>query len=158
RADTPFPNGVYFVPLQPLTSADFIPSALAEALGIQFYQGDEPHRQIHDYLRNKTLLLVLDNFEHLLDDLRVVSAILTTATDVKILATSRETLNLQEEWLYPVRGMHFPETLNGNLEGYSAVRLFVQSARRARPDFAVDAEQQAIFRVCQLVHGMPLAL
>ncbi len=159
RPDVLFPDGLFFVPLQPLTSPGFIVSALAEAVKFQFYPGDDPQQQLIDYLRPKTMLLVLDNFEHLLDGTANVSDLLAGAPHLKILTTSRETLNLQEEWLYEVHGMQFPEQEgDGDLDRYSAVQLFVQSARRVRSDFALHAEQKHVLRICQLVEGMPLAL
>ena len=72
-------SDAHFVPLQPLTSADFIVSAIADAVGFQFYSSDDPKRQLLDYLREKSLLLVLDNFEHLLDGAILLSDMLTGA-------------------------------------------------------------------------------
>ncbi|MEZ4668679.1 MAG: LuxR C-terminal-related transcriptional regulator [Anaerolineae bacterium] len=149
----------YFVPLQPLSSPDHIVSAIAEAVGFQFYQGGEPRQQLLDYFRDKALLLILDNFEHLLDGVEIASEILAQTSKVKILVTSRETLNLQEEWLYQVGGMHFPEhNPTDSIENYSAVQLFSQCARRVRHDFSTTDERDAIISICQLVEGLPLAL
>ncbi|MHB8627190.1 MAG: helix-turn-helix transcriptional regulator [Aggregatilineales bacterium] len=158
KAATDFPEKVYFIPLQPLTSPDFILSALAEAVGFQFYPGSEPLLQLIDFLCPLSALLIFDNFEHLLDGVGLVSEILGGAPAIKLLSTSRETLNLQEEWLYQVKGMPFPETERDDLEQFTAIRFFVQSARRVRPNFSLDAERQPVFRICQLVEGMPLAL
>jgi predicted ATPase/DNA-binding NarL/FixJ family response regulator len=153
------PCDIYFVPLQPIESPEFIFSAIAETLGLQFYAGSDPASQLSDYLRPRSLLLILDNFEHLLDGADRVATLLANAPDLKLLVTSRETLNLQEEWLYPVQGMRFPEAENGTaLESYSAVQLFVQSARRVRPDFSLTADRDAVLRICRLIEGMPLAL
>jgi predicted ATPase/DNA-binding CsgD family transcriptional regulator len=151
---TPFPDGVYFVPLQPLSSPDLIPSAIADAVGFQY----DP-KQLLDYCREKAIFLILDNFEHLLDGVEIVSTILMHAPGIKILTTSRETLNLQEEWLYHVKGMEFPEGEPvDEVENYGAVQLFAQSARRARADFSLEVEREAVVRICQLVEGLPLAL
>jgi predicted ATPase/DNA-binding NarL/FixJ family response regulator len=153
------PCDIYFVPLQPIQSPEFIFSAIAETMGLQFYAGSDPASQLSEYLRPRSLLLILDNFEHLLDGADLVAPLLANAPDLKLLVTSRETLNLQEEWLYPVNGMHFPAAANGAaLESYSAVQLFVQSARRVRPDFSLAADQDAVLRICRLIEGMPLAL
>jgi predicted ATPase/DNA-binding NarL/FixJ family response regulator len=158
-----FSNGVFFVPLQPLGSDDGIVSALAEAVGLQFYAGDESQQQLIDYLRPKALLLILDNFEHLLENADLVADLLANAPKIKILVTSRETLNLREEWVYQLKGMQFPEEGTdvkdiADADSYSAVQLFTQSARRARPEFLLSAEQNAVLRICRLVEGMPLAL
>ena len=152
-------SGVYFIPLQPINSPDFLLSALAEALSFQFYSGGDAQDELTDYLRPKSLLLILDNFEHLLDGVDLIADLLANAPKLKFLVTSRETLNLREEWLYPVRGMHFPEQEDAaEAESYSAVRLFLQSARRMRPDFSLTTDQAAVLRICRLVEGMPLAL
>jgi predicted ATPase len=159
RAAAAFPDKVYFVALQPLTAPEFILSALAEAIGVQFYPGAEPLLQLIDFLCPQATLLIFDNFEHLLDGVGIVSDILSGAPNVKILVTSRETLNLQEEWLYLVKGLHFPQSeRDAEWERHSAVRLFAQSALRARPDFSLDADKHAVLQICQMVEGMPLAL
>src|SRR5262245_37427086 len=103
-----FPNGVHAVPLQPLTSPEFMVPAIAEAVHFQFYAGRDPKQQLLDYLREKALLLVLDNVEHLLDGIGLVADILAFAPGIKILATSRERLALREEWVFEVNGMAFP--------------------------------------------------
>ena len=154
-----FDDGVYFVPLQPLDSPEFIISAIADVIGFPFSPGADPQQQLLWYLQEKALLLLLDNFEHLLDRAELLTAILHAAPGIKILVTSREVLNLQEEWLYPVQGLHYPQTDNTEQpETYSAVQLFVERARRVRGDITLADEHAAIIRVCQLVEGMPLAL
>jgi predicted ATPase len=136
---------VYFVSLAGISSPDFLVSTVAEALHFTFYDHVEPRRQLLDYLREKELLLVLDNFEHLLppaeegkpDGAELVTDILAAAPAVKILITSRQALELREEWFHPLRGMEVPAD-NGSgdaevaaLEEYGAIQLFVQCARRA---------------------------
>jgi predicted ATPase/DNA-binding NarL/FixJ family response regulator len=154
-----YPNGVFFVPLQPLSSSDLIPSSTAEALQLQFRQGGSPQEQLLDFLRHKRLLLLFDNFEHLLPGADLVYEILAAASAVKILVTSRAALNFREEWLYPLQGMSYPILAQAEEPGhYDAVQLFLQSARRARPDFSLAAEQEYVVHICQLVAGMPLAL
>ena len=102
------PDGVHFVALQPLQSAQMVVSAIADALRLTFYSHADPQTQLFDYLYEKRLLLVLDSFEHLLDGATLVSDLLENAPGVKALVTSREALNLQEEWRYPVKGLSFP--------------------------------------------------
>ena len=159
HCDDHFNDGVYFVPLQPLDSHEFIVSAVADVVGFQFRPGEDPKQQLFQHFREKALLLVLDNFEHLLDGAELLSELLAAASDIKVLITSREVLNLQEEWLYPVRGLPYPDTDDAEQPGaYSAVQLFVERARQVRGDLALADEQAAVIRVCQLVEGMPLAL
>jgi predicted ATPase/predicted Ser/Thr protein kinase len=175
-----FERGVYFVPLAPLDSPQAIVPAVAGALGFSFYEGGEPRQQLLDYLREKNKLLIMDNFEHLLagpepgrrDGASLVTDILQTAPKVKILSTSRARLNVLGEHLFRLAGMDFPEPppaaeaetpedaadLEGRAE-YSAVKLFLQSARRARPGFELEADDlRYISRICRLVGGMPLGI
>ncbi len=154
-----YKDGVYFIPLQSLCAANQIITAIAEELGFSFFQGENPQRQLLSHLQNKQLVLLLDNLEHLLDGVEIISTILAHAPGVKILATSREALNLQEEWLFTVGGMGIPTADDiETFESFSAVRLFIQSARRVHPGFSVANERAGIVRICSLVGGMPLGL
>lgn len=154
-----FLNGVHFVPLAPVSVPEALISAIADALRFSFYGKEPPQNQLLSYLGEKELLLVMDNFEHLLDGAQRVSDILQSAPQVKILITSRERLNLRWEWLFDVRGLPYPpaeKEARGN--GYSAIQLFAQSAARVQPDFSLTAEQANAARICRLVEGMPLAI
>jgi predicted ATPase/DNA-binding CsgD family transcriptional regulator len=152
------PEQVHFIPLQPLTSPDFIVSAIAEALGFQFFGSATPRQQLLDYLRTKDWLLVVDNFEQLLDDAALLSEILAYAPGIRLLVTSRERLNLVEEWVLEVGGMMYPED-DGDTQAYSSVELFTQQARRAKVGFALtDEDRRAAARICRMVGGMPLAI
>jgi predicted ATPase len=154
-----FDDGVYFVPLQPIDSTEFILSAIIDVVSPQSRSGSDLKHQLLQYLRKKVLLLVLDNFEHLLDGAELLSEILEAAPDVKLLVTSREVLSLQEEWRYSIPGLQYPETTAAEQpETYSAVQLFVERARHVRGDLLLADEQAAVIRVCRLVEGMPLAL
>jgi predicted ATPase/DNA-binding CsgD family transcriptional regulator len=155
-----FPDGVFFVPLQPLASPDFIVPAIAEASNFQFYPGSEPKQQLLDYFRQKSLLLALDNFEHLLDSGELLAEILEEAPGVRMLVTSRERLNLREEWVLDVHGLHFPTSeTEMELADYGAVQLFMHNAQRVHVGFVLeDAQKPALIRICQLVRGMPLGL
>lgn len=161
-----FPDGVYFVSLASVSEAEFIVSAIAQALGFTFSGNTEPKNQLLNYLREKKLLLVIDNFEHLLNGTALLADILNTAPQVTLLVTSRERLNLQEEWSLEVGGMAFPrpnqlepETALAKLEQYSAVHLFIQRARQVTAGFSPTADDiPALLRICELVDGMPLGL
>jgi predicted ATPase len=98
-----FPDGVYFVGLQPITSIDHIVPTVASAVGFEFYDGRNPTAQLLRYLHEQCLLLILDNFEHLLPATEVVTELLTGAPQLKLLITSREALNRREEWLFQWR-------------------------------------------------------
>jgi len=154
-----FDDGVYFAPLQPLDSPEFILSAIIDVVSPQSRSGSDLKHQLLQYLREKALLLVLDNFEHLLEGAELLTEILDAAPDVKLLVTSREALNMQGEWRYSVTGLQYPETTAAEpSEVYSAVQLFVERARQVRGDLSLVDEQAAVVRVCRLVEGMPLAL
>lgn len=168
-----FDHGVYLVSLAPLQSADDILPAIAQTLGFSFYEGSEPQDQLLDYLRQKSMLLIMDNFEHLLDGVGIVADILKAAPDIKTLVTSRVRLNVQGEHLFPVAGMNFPtpktsaarlplEHGRGKTEEvtqFDAIKLFLQGARRTRPGFEpTTGELQDIAQICQLVQGMPLGI
>ncbi|GIK36631.1 MAG: hypothetical protein BroJett011_04640 [Chloroflexota bacterium] len=168
-----FADGVYLVNLQPIHTADFLASAIADALDFSLRGHEEPVQELLHYLDKREALLVLDNFEQLLGTggADPLAGILEVCPAVKLLVTSREVLNLQEEWLYPVQGLSFPdsplppvqpgpfeETAMLEIEQYSAVQLFVERARRMRRDFALADELTPVVRICQLVEGVPLAL
>jgi len=157
---TIFPHGLYFIPLAPLADSNAIVSAIAEAIGFTFYEGAPPQQQLLDTLREKQLLLILDNFEHLLEGATLVDALLQNAPGVKVLATSRERLNRQSEHLLRLAGMDFPDwETPEDAAAYSAVQLFLQSARRVQPDYTLSGLDLApIARICRLVQGLPLGI
>jgi predicted ATPase len=154
-----FPHGAVFVGLQPLTRSDLLVPAIAQAVGMTFYGEGEPHQQLLDYLHDKTLLLLLDNFEHLLDGAALVTTILASAPSVTVLVTSREALRLREEWLYPLHGMATPPSVYAtSLEDYDAVQLFLSHARRVQPQFDLAHDHAAVIRICTMTAGLPLAI
>ena len=153
-----FQNGVYFVSLAPLNTGELLVPAIAETLRFTFYQQDNPKQQLINYLREKSILLILDNFEHITEYAEVVSEILASAPKVKILITSRERLNLREEHFYELSGLQIPE-YDENIENSSSAKLFLQSAERIRPGFELAPEEQfCVARICRLVHGIPLGI
>jgi predicted ATPase/DNA-binding SARP family transcriptional activator len=170
RLDNVFPHGVYFVPLAPLQSAEHIVPAVAHAVGFVFHEQEEPRPQLLRYLRSKTMLLVLDNFEHLLGDsepdredgVEIVTEMLQLAPGIKVMVTSRAGLNAQGEHILPVPGMSYPEQPPADLSAaleYSAVKLFIQDAQRVRPGFGPTGDDVAhVIQICQLVQGMPLGI
>jgi predicted ATPase/DNA-binding SARP family transcriptional activator/Tfp pilus assembly protein PilF len=157
---TRFAHGVYFVPLAPLSS-ELLVSAIAHALDFDFHDRSDPKRQLLNYLHEKHLLLVLDNFEHLKDQASLLAEILNRAPRVKLLVTSREWLNLPQERVLDLEGLPFPEAdraAETKLEDYSAIQLFVQNARRVHWSFMLQPEERSVERICQLVEGMPLGI
>lgn len=179
-----FVDGVYFVSLAGIAGAarpgaggyqaDALLGAIAEAVSVNFEGGADGRRYLLNFLRPKTLLLILDNFEHLLGNetplpaLDLVEALLRQAPNVKILVTSRERLNLQEEWVLEVAGLDYPPAgapagqppvSLAAINRYDAVALFVQRASQTRTGFTLaEEEMPAVVRLCQLLAGMPLGL
>jgi predicted ATPase/DNA-binding SARP family transcriptional activator len=163
-----YAHGAYFVGLAPLREVQDILPAIADALGFKFFGEavrDDAQRlqQLLGFVRDKRMLLVLDNLEHLLAGADLLVGLARGAPGVKLLATSRERFNLQEEWVLAVTGMRFPgapgEVAMANLEDYSAVRLFVQTARKTAAGFELTgADQPHVARICQLVEGLPLGI
>ena len=154
-----YTDGVVFVLLQSVSSPDQVASTIANTLAWETYQGNDPEAELLAYLRDKRLLLILDNFEHLLEAAPLVREMLDGAPEVKLLVTSRVVLNLAEEWLFHVDGMSLSTDKDkGGTAGSDAVRLFRERAQRVRRDFSLDRERAQVVRICRLVEGMPLAI
>ena len=155
-----FDHGSFFVSLAPIGSAKDIIQTLAEAVDFPLATHEDPQAQLLHYLQKRQLLLVMDNFEHLLEGVGIVNEILQAAPRVKILATSREKLNLQSETILDIGGMDFPDqVVSEDTAKNDAITLFVQSARKIRPGFAPALnELKQIGNICQIVQGMPLAI
>jgi predicted ATPase len=156
-----YQHGVHFVPLVGVPAPDLLAPAVAESLQ---FQVDSAHSalpardQLVDYLRERTTLLVLDNFEHLLDARDLLTEVIEQAPFVEMLTTSRERLQVQSEWVLDLDGLG-----NGNGHGSAgdsaAVRLFVDRARQVESGYTLsDEERPHVQRVCHLVNGMPLGI
>ena len=159
-----FADGVYFVPLAPVNATSFIVPMIADSLGFTFQSAsrNDPKTQLFSYLKEKQVLLLTDNLEHLLTEpgIEVLSELLAHAPQVKLLGTSRESLGLQDEWVFEVQGLPVPESIfdEGSVQ-HTSVELFLQRARRAHVEFNATSEDlPAILQICQLVDGMPLAI
>jgi predicted ATPase/DNA-binding SARP family transcriptional activator len=158
-----FADGVHFVPLAALSDADLLPNALAHLFNLELPATVDAHIPLLAYLRNREMLLVLDNMEHI-DATRFLLDILEQAPEVTLLITSRVRLNLRGEWVFAVPSLplpdlaEVPEPLTA-LATNDAVQLFCQSARRVHTGFALSPHNwQGVARICQLVAGLPLAL
>jgi predicted ATPase/DNA-binding SARP family transcriptional activator len=163
RMRAAFRDGVFVVELGPLSDAAVVPSAIASSLSID-ERADEPlTTTIRVQLRDRRILLVLDNFEHVLDAASGVAQLLTHAPQLKILATSRAPLEVLAEHEYPVAPLGLPEReLHGDLEGLGrnpAVALFVERARTVDPWFRLTtANAAAVVETCARLDGLPLAI
>jgi predicted ATPase/DNA-binding CsgD family transcriptional regulator len=156
-AEEHFTDGCIWIDLQALQSEELLPKTIIDTLGLT--PNGSPLAHVSNYLHRKDLLLVFDNFEHLLDGAGVLTTLLAAAPQVKVLATSRETLNLHEEWVHHLEGLPYPPADDvESLEAYPAVELFVTAARRTSSAFDYEQERLAVARICRYVAGMPLAL
>jgi predicted ATPase/DNA-binding SARP family transcriptional activator len=155
-----FPDGVFFVALASVQTPQAIVPAILAALSLELPEGErDPAAFLLKHLARKALLLVLDNLEHLLGDLGLVRAILSAAPEVKLLVTSRQVLNLSEEWQHPLAGLEVPgSVVSDRADTYSSIRLFVERARHVSRSFSFADDPEGVVRVCQLVEGMPLGI
>src|SRR5205823_8093483 len=112
--------------------------------------------QLLDYLGERSTLLVLDNFEHLVGGADLLGEIIERAPMVELLTTSRERLNVQSEWVLDVHGLGLAENGNGSS---GALHLFVERATQIDPNFSLDDDQRVdAHRICTLVEGLPLGI
>jgi predicted ATPase/DNA-binding XRE family transcriptional regulator len=156
-----FPDGIFFVPLVSLDSPDLIIATIADRIGFSFFNPSDPQRQLTNYLQDKHMLLVLDNFEHLTEGAANLAELLTAVPGIKILFTSRARLNLQGEWVFALDSLPYPpaDSNSTSWEDYSAIAMFTQCARRKVAGFSINKDNgQAVQQICQMVNGMPLAL
>lgn len=159
-----FPGGVYFVPLSAVRDPELIPSAVAQVLGIPVAGNRLPMDRVVDHMRDKTVLFVLDNFEQLLPaGAQAASQLLHAGSGVKLLVSSRSVLRVYGEQEFEVEPLRLPDprALPGldALSQYEAVKLFIERAIAAKPDFqATNANAPAIAGICERVDGLPLAI
>jgi len=158
-----FPAGAWFVDLAPIVDPRLVPDATARALGLGDVGGRAPADVLEDYLREKVLLLILDNFEQVLDATDLVGRLLTACPKLKVVATSRAPLHLRWEREQPVPPLALPDPDDAPtpavLAASPAVRLFVERARVVVPGFDPDdGEAAAIAEICRHLDGLPLAI
>ena len=156
-----FADGVVFVSLEALSDASSVLAAVAAVLGLDLSGQEDAGSMVKRFLSEKRLLLVLDNFEQVLEGAAFVRELLDACPQLTLLITSRERLNLDMESVFAIEGLAYPEPATPlERAGYfGAVQLFLQRARRAEHGFSLTPDTlPAVLRICQLVEGMPLAL
>ena len=158
-----FNHGVFFVPLATIADANLVPSAIAQALGVQEESGRPIIDNVHNHLADRETLLLLDNFEQVLAAAPIVAGLLAAAPGLKILTTSRARLELRGEREVAVQPLAFPATGQilplEQLTQFEAVRLFIARAQDARPGFQVTNETApAVAEICARLDGLPLAI
>jgi predicted ATPase/class 3 adenylate cyclase len=158
-----FEDGVYFVALATLTDPTLVASSVAQVLGVR-ESGNQPLIEgIEDYLQDKRLLLVLDNFEQILEAAPLASELLSSAPHLKVLATSRIPLRIygEREYAVPPLAIPDPKMLPALevLSQYEAVRLFIERAEAAKAGFEITSENApAVAEICARLDGLPLAI
>jgi predicted ATPase/transcriptional regulator with XRE-family HTH domain len=158
-----FPGGVAFVPLASLRDPALVVSTIGRSLGLREAEGQSPHETLHAYLRDKYLLLVLDNFEQLLEAAPEVAGLIEACPDLVVLTTSRAPLRVRGEHEYPVPPLALPSSTQDPTDEEilttSSGRLFVERARAASPSFALtNVNAPSVAAICWRVAGLPLAL
>jgi predicted ATPase len=161
-----FPGGTHFIPLSSLSDPALIASTIVQTLGIREAGGRSPLQILKENLDDSLrapLLLLLDNFEHLMPAAPTVAELLAIGPNLKIMVTSRAALHLYGEHEFPVLPLAMPDALAlpplDALSQYSAVALFVQRAVAVKPDFELNRENaSAVIEICARLDGLPLAI
>ena len=161
-----FPAGVYFVPLAGVGDPALLPAFITQALNIRATGGQTPLEALREYLQTSLrtpVLILLDNFEHLIAAAATVSDLFAIAPNLKVLVTSRAPLHVYGEHEFPVPPLALPDTRSlptlEMLSQYSAVALFIKRAKAVKPDFEVtDDNAAAVAEICARLDGLPLAI
>jgi predicted ATPase/class 3 adenylate cyclase len=158
-----FPSGVFFVSLAPVRDPELVVATVAQTLGVREQAGEPLDTTLQAYLRDRRLLLLLDNFEQVTQAATVVSSLLAAAPHVSLLVTSRTPLHLSGERIYEVPPLDLPDSTVGlgveELTQYESVALFIERAVAAKSGFALTNENApAVAEICVRLDGLPLAL
>jgi predicted ATPase len=156
-----FRDGVYLVSLETVPHASLVALAIAEVLGLAVHGPESPLRQVERFIEDRSMLLVLDNLEHLVDAAPDIATLLAACPNLTVLATSRERLNIRGEWLVPIEGLSFPsaDVADEVARHYDAVRLFeLRAQQHVRPFRMTGDVLPHVLRICSAVEGLPLGL
>jgi predicted ATPase/class 3 adenylate cyclase len=164
-----YPDGVWFIEFAPLTDATLVPQAIASAMGVREEHGRPMLSTLTDYLRDRTVLLIFDNCEHVVAACaKLAETLLRHCPKLRIMASSREALGIAGETVWRIPSLSLPDpkhlpldTPNGlkSLTQYEAVRLFIDRATAVAPTFAVtNHNAPAVAQICYRLDGIPLAL
>jgi predicted ATPase/class 3 adenylate cyclase len=157
------PDGAFFVALAPITEPGFVIATVAQVVGVREIGGQPLLETLKSYLRDRHMLLLLDNFEQVLAAAPMVTELLEACPGLRLLVTSRAPLRLRGEQEFPVPPLAVPDLRRlpplPILSQYTAVELFVQRAVNVKPDFAVTNENApAVAEICSRLDGLPLAI
>ena len=160
---TQFADGVFFIELGTITNPELVAATIAQPLGVKEAGGKPIPEALKDYLREKQILLVIDNFEQVLPAAPQIAEMLVAASRLKVLVTSRALLHLSAEQEYVVPPLAVPENAArislGELSKYEAIKLFVERARVVKPNFFLTEENaRSVADICSRLDGLPLAI
>ncbi|HEU5090485.1 MAG TPA: BTAD domain-containing putative transcriptional regulator, partial [Roseiflexaceae bacterium] len=155
-----YADGVWFVSLAHLLAPALLVPTIADALNVPLRGSGPPLTQLQQAVQSKNSLLVLDNFEQLVEEAPVLSELLRAAPNLSMIVTSRERLALQSEWVIEISGLTVPIAgRDDDIAQSSAGQLWIQTAQRARHGYALsESDYAAVGQICRLVEGMPLAI
>jgi predicted ATPase/DNA-binding SARP family transcriptional activator len=154
-----YPDGAAFIPLEDIGSPGEVGARLARELELALTGSADPLEQVIAFLREREMLLVLDNFEHLAAHASILERVTRACRRVRMIVTSRVRPAVSAEWLLPVDGLPCPEPEDQDrAEAFDAVRLFIQAARRVQPALVPGDEAASIVDICRQLEGLPLAL
>jgi predicted ATPase/transcriptional regulator with XRE-family HTH domain len=160
-----FADGIFFVPLAPIEDPGLVASAVAHTLGFPEQSGVRAEERLISGIGQRQMLIVLDNCEQIIDAAPLTADLLRACPNLKIIVTSRESLRVPGEWLYPVPPLAVPAEaqlktfVDQPFAQFSALQLFVERARAVRPDFALTPENTStVAAICRQLDGLPLAI
>ncbi len=151
-----FPDGVFFVPLAAVSGMGAVLSAIAETMGFSFFGKEQPLVQLSNFLYHKSTLIILDNFEHIIEFSDIITNLVERCPRIKIIVTSQQRLNLTDEYIIDVDGLGYSKA--GDISD-EAFQLFVHRSQMIKQDFTLTEEdRQNINRICSRIGGVPLAI
>lgn len=154
-----FPDGVWFVPLESVSTAAGIMAAIAQSISVPPSGSTDEEARLFTAMAEMNALLVLDNFEHIADHSPLVSRMLSACPGVRVIVTSRRSLGIRGESIFDLAGMAVPEKPDEELERFDSTKLFLETARRVKPSFLPGPEdRKAVREICGMLHGLPLAI
>jgi len=161
-----FPDGVFFIALAPFKDLNLVAPTIAQTLGLVEATNQAPLKRLEHGIGEKQMLLVLDNVEHLIEEIAtLISDLLLACPHLRILTTSREALRVPGEWLFPLSALSIPTDTQlqsielKDISEFSALALFAERARAVRPDFTLNTENiQPVTSICTQLDGLPLAI
>jgi predicted ATPase/serine/threonine protein kinase len=161
-----FPSGVYFVPLAGVSDPNSITIVIAQTLGVRETGGQPQLETLKEYLQNSLsapMLLLIDNFEHMVAAAPMLAELIARAPNLKLLVTSRAALHVYDEHEFPVPPLALPDAKSlpplEVLLQYSAISLFIQRAAAVKPDFTLNEDNAAaVAEICSRLDGLPLAI